>query len=72
MLPHTCSVVGTKSFLISKDGNNVDETHKEISMEFFSFINFKKKKESRSKNLENPDVSEYRQIPEHLNANSDC
>ena len=32
--------VGTKSFLISKDGNNVDETHKEISMEFFSFIRF--------------------------------
>ena len=47
--------VGTKSFLISKDGNNVDETHKEISMEFYSFMNLKK---SRSQNLENPDVSE--------------
>ena len=69
MLPHTCSVVGTKSFLISKDGNNVDETHKEISMEFFSFMNSKK---SRSHNLENPDVSEYRQVLEHLNTNSDC
>ena len=57
--------IGTISFLISKYGNNVDKTHK-----VHKFL--KKIKESRSKNLENPDVSKYRQIPEHLNTNSDC